>query len=395
MMGKVKTTQGRVLVLADDLTGALEAGAKFAGQGIATLVAVDEGEEAPKVSHDFPVLVLDMETRHVSPDEAARRVYEQVRRAVADGFTTIYKKTDSTLRGNIGSELRGLWEACPGSGLLYVPAYPKMGRTVKGGVLHVDGQPVSTTEFGFDALNPVGQSSIPRLLASHIPSPIVSIDEKRLHLGSGDALYVCDADSEEEVEGLARFFVESGVFSLAAGPSAFLHYLARQMKLPRRLPPPLPRVRRALIVNGSRNKRSAGQIRYAKENGFPVVDSAKGVIRMGDRGWGILGDRTPAAESSDEAAARMAKKVVSILNKTEIEGLVIFGGDTAYAVIRALGQLVIRPIGEVLEGIPVSLIRLHCPSRDVAGSERDIVLVTKAGGFGPTNVLPTIRNALA
>ena len=91
----------------------------------------------------------------------------------------------------------------------------------------------------------------------------------------------------------------------------------------------------------------------------------------------------------------MAKKVVSILNKTEIEGLVIFGGDTAYAVIRALGQLVIRPIGEVLEGIPVSLIRLHCPSRDVAGSERDILLVTKAGGFGPTNVLPTIRNALA
>jgi len=393
-MEKEKGTQGRVLVIADDLTGALEAGAKFAGQGITSLVEIDEGEETPEVPHDISVLVLDLETRHVSPELAASRVYKQARRAVADGFSTIYKKTDSTLRGNIGSELRGLMEACPGSGLLYIAAYPQMGRTVKQGILHVDGQPVSTTEFGSDALNPVTQSSIPKLLAPHIPLPVVSVDEKRLHLGSGDALYVCDADSEEEVEGLARFFVESEVFCLAAGPSAFLHYLARQIKLPRCPPAPLPRVQRVLIVNGSRNKISIDQIRSAQEHGFPVITTAKDADRMGDRGWMILREQAPA-ESSGETASRLAKKVVNILNRTEIDGLVIFGGETAYAVLQAMGQSLINPIGEVLEGIPVSRIRLQNQSRSAAGRKRDVVLVTKAGGFGPIDILPRMRHLLA
>lgn len=389
-----KATQGRVLVLADDLTGALEAGAKFAGQGISSLVAIDEGKGTPAIPRDSSVLVLDLETRHVSPESAASRVYKQAKKAMAGGFTTIYKKTDSTLRGNIGSELRGLMEACPGSGLLYIAAYPKMGRTVKQGILHVDGQPVSATEFGSDVLNPVTQSSIPKLLAPHIPLPVVSVDEKRLHVGSGNALYVCDADTEEEVEGLARFFVESQVFCMAAGPSAFLHYLAREIKLSRRSPASLPRIQRTLIVNGSQNKRSNDQIRCAQKHGFPVISSAKNVDRMGNRGWAILREQAQA-KLSNKAAARVATRVVNILNKTDIDGLVIFGGDTAYAVLQAMGQSVIHPIGEVLEGIPVSRIRLRPSSRGVHGAERDIVLVTKAGGFGPVDILPRVRHLLA
>lgn len=395
MVQREETTRNRILVLADDLTGALEAGAKFAAQGIASRVVVAEGREPPVVPREISVLVLDTETRHVSPDEAASRVCKLAREMMADGFSIIYKKTDSTLRGNIGSELRGLWEACPDSGLLYVPAYPKMGRTVKQGVLHVDGRPVSATDFGSDALNSVSESSIPKLLAPFIPLPIVSVDAEDLLQAKRNALYVCDADSDEEVEKSARYFIESEVFRLAAGPSAFLHYLAKLARLPRHQPARLPHVRRALIVNGSRNRRSLDQIRYAKENGFPSADSADSLNPTDDPGWWVLDNGPQAAKSSVEVAACVAKKVVGILNQTEIDGLVVFGGDTAHAVLRALGQSVIHPVGEALEGVPVSRIRLQRVSEGVARSERNIVLATKAGGFGPTNVLPMIRSVLA
>src|SRR5580700_2056876 len=117
-----------VLALADDLTGALETGAKFAAHGIEALVA----EAGP-----CRVLVVNTETRHLSPGEAAGRI---VRAAAANPSRLIYKKTDSTLRGNIGAELGALLEVRRDSPLLYVPAYPEMGRVVKQGHLYVHGE---------------------------------------------------------------------------------------------------------------------------------------------------------------------------------------------------------------------------------------------------------------
>lgn len=104
-----------VLALADDLTGALEVGAKFAGAGIASLVttrlAVVPGD----------VLVIDTETRHLPAAEAWRRVFHIASSARA---SLVYKKTDSTLRGNIGAELEAVTVANPGALLHYAPAYP-------------------------------------------------------------------------------------------------------------------------------------------------------------------------------------------------------------------------------------------------------------------------------
>jgi uncharacterized protein YgbK (DUF1537 family) len=129
----------RILVLADDLTGALEAGAKFAGQGIRTLVSTELSLRPKGCDESIGVLVIDAETRHLPAAEAGQRVWELAHAAGEQGFRYLYKKTDSTLRGNIASELGALAEAFPGSALLYAPAYPRMGRTVKRGMLYVHG----------------------------------------------------------------------------------------------------------------------------------------------------------------------------------------------------------------------------------------------------------------
>src|SRR5207244_12573342 len=70
-----KTDTMDVLVLADDLTGALEAGARFAGCGIEALVTADTG----LMETLAPVLVVDTETRHARPAEAARTIYALAR----------------------------------------------------------------------------------------------------------------------------------------------------------------------------------------------------------------------------------------------------------------------------------------------------------------------------
>lgn len=393
MREKVETRRDRLLVLADDLTGALEAGAKFAGQGIASLVVVDPGEQIPAITRNVSVLVIDTETRHACSHEAAHRVSELARNAATAGFRAIYKKTDSTLRGNISSELSALLEACPESDLLYVPSYPRMGRTVKDGVLYVNGHRVSTTPFGTDALNPVTESSILELLQSSIRRPIISVGKAMLKQVGETAVYVCDAESDEDLHTLARLFVESGAFNLAAGPAAFLHYLAQEMPFPKLPLIPLPCVRSALIANGSRNKSSEDQLRYAEETGFPVIDPAD--VAAGDWNWWILRGKAQATEVPHEAASRIATEVACIRGKLDFDALVIFGGDTAHAVLKALGSSVIHPIGEVLEGVPISKISFRGSSPLFGECRQDLILITKAGGFGPMNVLLRIRELLA
>src|ERR1043166_8822965 len=112
--------------LADDLTGALEIGAKFAAAGISAAVSTTLAWD-----QDATALVIDTETRHEKPSEAAAIVHRLAREA--GDFRLLYKKTDSTLRGNIGAELSAMAEAFPGARVTYVPAYPLMGRTVRNG----------------------------------------------------------------------------------------------------------------------------------------------------------------------------------------------------------------------------------------------------------------------
>src|SRR5947209_7900967 len=152
MMPLANARMTDILALADDLTGALEVGAKFAAHGIPSVVTT-QVEAAP----EYPVVVIDTETRHVSEAEAAAAM--QV--AVGAGARLVYKKTDSTLRGNIAAELRAL-AANLHSRIAYIPAYPALGRTVKNGHLYVHGIPVHQSPTAHDILNPVADSSIAR-----------------------------------------------------------------------------------------------------------------------------------------------------------------------------------------------------------------------------------------
>src|SRR6185436_9075522 len=148
-----------ILALADDMTGALEVGAKFSAAGIRTIISTK-----PVFANSAHGVVLDTETRHAPPELAAAEVKRFVLAWGGGLPRLIYKKTDSTLRGNIAAELRALADLNPDWRIGYAPAYPALGRTVKLGVLYVDGVALEHTAFAHDARNQVHSSSVRALL---------------------------------------------------------------------------------------------------------------------------------------------------------------------------------------------------------------------------------------
>ena len=88
----------KLLMIADDFTGALDTGVQFAVRGAKTCVVTDPDYDFSHTRADVQVLVLDAETRHLEAEKAYKTVFRVVKDALEAGFSYVYKKTDSALR---------------------------------------------------------------------------------------------------------------------------------------------------------------------------------------------------------------------------------------------------------------------------------------------------------
>ena len=95
-----------VLVVADDLSGAADSAAALAGRA-ETVVLLDRDAPLPAAAD---AVAGDTDRRYAAPAEAAARAAAAIRRSGAG--TLVYKTIDSTLRGNIGPEIRGFAGTC-------------------------------------------------------------------------------------------------------------------------------------------------------------------------------------------------------------------------------------------------------------------------------------------
>ncbi|HYK89690.1 MAG TPA: four-carbon acid sugar kinase family protein [Acidobacteriota bacterium] len=377
----------RMLVLADDLTGALEAGAKFAGEGITSLVTTELSLSPPSMRSDVEVLVIDTDSRHLSPSDAGRRVRILSSLARRLGIRYLYKKTDSTLRGNIGRELECLSTAFDGLPILYAPAYPEMGRTVVDGHLLVGGRPVTQTELSEDALNPIRESHIPTLLASQSSLPVFSLPSLHCDNGIPSGIHVCDGRTDEDITACARLFLETQTLRLAAGPAALAHGIARLADWPRKILAPLPSVERCLIVSGSRSEVSVRQMECALNCGFRSSSPTNVTDELlASLSWIILEPAGDVHGNPLQIARQVGTTIRDVLQQATPDALLIFGGDTARAVVQALGSPGLHPLGEVLPGVPLS--RIARPDT------RHLYMMTKAGGFGSNGIIAELRRQL-
>src|SRR5215212_4289715 len=179
-----------IAVIADDLTGAADAGVQLVHAGYRTAVFFGE---SGVLADDFDAVSFDTDSRTMPAGYAANRVLEAAR--AAREARIVYKKLDSTLRGNIAAELAA---ALGGSGrerVVFAPAFPAAGRTTVGGTQRVHGVPVDETEMANDPQTPVRNAHVPSLLAD--PWRV------RRTLEANECV-VADADRDVDLEALVR-----------------------------------------------------------------------------------------------------------------------------------------------------------------------------------------------
>lgn len=414
----------KLLVIADDLTGALDTGVQFARQGLLTLVTTDSEPAFGTLAPDLQVLVADTESRHLEAAEASARVRKIVASAVEAGIETFYKKTDSTLRGNIGAELEAALEASGHKALCFIPAFPKAGRLTREGIHYLENKPVHLTHFGLDPLDPVKTSSIVEILSfqSELAAAqvrIAELDTLGASLKGDTRLLVFDCSSDSDLDRIGMALKNQGLLGITAGSAGFAGVLPQMLELPGSDTPfPCPR-QPLLLLNGSLNKTSIEQVRQAEKEGIRtytlspelLLDStqeaagkiqalAAELAREAALGHSVIlrsfsVERKLEALSAGNHINRDAKdicgrisgglgKVISaILPKAGFPTLAVFGGDTLIGVLKALQVNGIVPLGELSPGIVVSRI---------SGASRELTLISKAGGFGEKDAIMRIIN---
>lgn len=421
------TPPPRILLLADDLTGALDAAAAFAARGRRTFVSLT-GTAAPPATE---VVALNADTRRRSPAQTRARVAGLIGDAAAP---LRFLKIDSTMRGHPGVEISVAAEAA-GAGLVLVsPAFPAMGRSVRGGLLLLDGVPLHETEVGADALSPAPSSTIRHLLARHARSPIVELPLAAIRSTDLDAqlraicqshgdkaqggaatIAVCDAESDGDLDRIiaaGRRLETPRAPVLFAGSAGLTGALARTVEPAAAAGVLPPLARPVLVVSASRRSLVGRQIdalvdrgsaeRHLVLFGRGPADSAISRFDPAAAAAALALGRTVALRAAgpddDSRSADgerhlanaivqgLARQVASLTTATPIGGLIVIGGDTALAVLSAIEAAGIVLAGEPLPGVPLGRI---------AGGPLDgTPVISKAGAFGDETTLVQLLAAL-
>lgn len=329
-------------IIADDLTGAFDAAAPFAGRGLATVVALHPGAVGQALATGAAVVAVTTQSREIVADRAAAQV-AAVAAALPAGVR-IFKKIDSRLKGHVAEELVALAPQA----MLVAPAIPDFGRVVKDGAV---------TGFGVD-----------------VPIPVASV------LG-GLAAQVPDTASAGDMRAAVAAMPED---ALLVGARGLAEALAVRMTGREAAEAPRPRAGRALMVVGSRDPITLAQVEELRVQGADWRAAPNG--RLDDRRpvqalTLVQATPGPAEAAGAEVAQALAEGVHPALTQGA-EAIFLTGGATAEAVMQAMGLDVLRLAGEVLPGVPLG----HAPDGRA--------VIVKSGGFGGGDTLARLAGIL-
>ena len=408
-------------ITADDLTGAADTAAAFAGRRGAVPVYLDL---QPRCTVPAPAFAVTTESRACSPERACELAAESARQLIQAGASLIYKKTDSNLRGNVGAELAGV-RAAVGRPVLFAPAFPARGRTTISGVALIDGIPVAETEMAADPEAAVGESSVARLIGLQRPDlrlencPLAEARAGATRIVSRlrecDVLVV-DAETENDLALIADAGLSLSPRPVLAGSAGLARAVAGRLFGPA---PPAQwagaQGRPVVAVLASSSRRLVEQVgRAQQEPGFatvalpcenlshadePVPELGETIARARDE---LRAGRTtvvyaagplPRVERAvDLVVEHLAHLAFVLVKQADPLGLLVGGGATAVAVLAALHADAIDVDDEPLPGTAAGLVvGGHFTGRPVvlkpgaAGDESAVValleyLSSRAGG---------------
>ncbi len=331
------------LIIADDLTGACDAAVHFAMRGRQTFVSVSLAGAPPPP--EYGAFAVSTDSRELAADELRGLMDEAARRLPASQAGILFKKIDSTLRGNIGAEVAAALDAFGYDVAIITPAFPAMKRIVEAGFLRVlSAEPFAPVEvvrrLRWQGAEPCSHVR-PEFLAEAVESgKFVSVDA------------ICDEDLDAVVAaGLA-----SRRRVLWAGSGGLASALARTLS-------PRP-------AEGAPGRQPIETVVFCLGSDHPVTMRQQEELATARPTQTVL--RVPRTG----ADANLVRESIA---RACPGALVLSGGDTASLVCRAVSARGIVVHDEILPGIPHGLL--------TGGLYDGLPVATKAGGFGESEAL--------
>lgn len=385
----------KILLIADDYTGANDTGIKIAERGYEVEVSLKTDEVI-----ESDICVIDTESRNISGNDS-RKIINKTLNSInnLDNYLFIYKKVDSTLRGNIKEECEEIIKYYKPEIVIFNPAYPVLGRKIIDGIHFVNDLRLKETEFASDPEKPVEEDDIRKIFDT--TSCHHTLEEVRNGLTIEEGVNTFDTELDSDLAEIAKKCLDLNKKILYIGSAGLCDALFDELiiKDP------------ALAIVGSVSKENEMIVDYCAKMGVKVLEltlkdfvedkyenTLKTALETLDAGEDLLITTSKNRKSYDESKLYLENKglnqdeefrnlievlVEEIVIKSKLSGLFITGGTTAFNALKALkasGTVLLR---ELEPGIIIS---------EIKGLESELLMVSKAGAFGNER---TIYNSLA
>lgn len=385
----------KLMVIADDLTGACDTGIKFREHGYHTRVVMPTADVKVYRDENIDVFSVTTNTRNLYAEDA----YKTVNRLLdfCDGNYRFYKKIDSVLRGNIIAELDAFIDGGYADNAIICSTYVEEGRTIQNGILHIR---KNDEEVKISVVEKLGLEKYGYIKLSTVREGYLSvIDEIKKNK---ERYIIVDSTTHEDLLTVARVCellprtVPAGSAGLA---SQYCHRLFQKKQISEET---LNHDGIPLIIIGTRNPVTVRQVQKLKtldlevhiinidQNG--LIASEAVILEKKENKKGILLTTSPIYFnvgntdylisqncSNDYVMDFISSEAQKIYQNNKISGIVASGGDICSSVLTALGKNKIDLVEEILPGIVAG---------QASGYEdHKIRMITKSGGFGDEDVL--------
>ncbi len=405
--------------IADDFTGATDLASMVVKQGLRVIqtVGVLSGEPPPA---DVEAVVVALKTRTIPAPSAVGQSLEALSWLKGAGCRRFYFKYcstfDSTPAGNIGPVSDALMDELGADLTIACPAFPENGRTVYKGYLFVGDMLLSESSMRDHPLTPMTDANLVRVLARQARRQVGLVDFSCVSQGEGAVrdrlaalkaqgvgMAIADALDNADLKTLGAACLD---MPLVTGGSGLAWGLARAIRRSGLVSAgvaadALPRAGGlSAVIAGSCSAATRKQVEIMRarhpslhlnlallESGGPAEAALEwAASRVGSEPILIYSTSEPqevkavqarlgAAASSrliEQAFARIAQGLVERLG---VGRLIVAGGETAGAVVEALGVERLRIGPEIDPGVPWTMAYS-------ATRERPIAMALKSGNFG-------------
>jgi uncharacterized protein YgbK (DUF1537 family) len=402
-------------VVADDLTGACDTACQFALYGFRPMVLCSP--ETALFSQSS-LIVINTDSRRHDARSAYQKVTESAQLLLREQYLPVYKKMDSTLKGNWAPELAAMVRTVQPELVVVAPAFPAWDRTTVDGTQCYQGKPVPETRTSglastetragqvFPNLFQVLQSQFGKRVclfkrSAYKKGPAALAKQIETALFRGYAIQVFDAVHDDDLKTIvmAGCHLENRV--LWTGSAGLARYLPLgwgcspkpHVQGFERRPEPV------LVINGSLNPMNAEQIHHLQQaRSAPALwiededseNSANTQAKVGEVLNLLQGGMESVVSVRLNKPIRSAAQLqrlqdalqfaaLQCLHSRKLAGTVLVGGETAMKLYRKVSAAALRIDGEVQPGVPYGLW--------IGGLLDGQALVTKAGGFGQPDTL--------